>query len=55
MRYLILNGASIKFDDKQGKKSDKPLSAWKLQWFDIQGIRSYLITKNFTYKETRVE
>ena len=50
-----MNGAGIKFDEKQGKKSDKPPNVWKLKWFDIEGIRSYLITKNFTYKETKVE
>lgn len=55
VRYLIINGASIKFDEKQGKKSDKPPNVWRLNWFDIEGIRSYLITKNFTYKETKIE
>ena len=55
MRYLIINGATLKFDEKQGKKSEKPPNVWKLNWLDIEGIRSYLITKNFTLKETKVE
>ena len=55
VRYLIINGAGIKFDEKQGKKTDKPPNVWKLNWFDIEGIRSYLITRNFTYKETKIE
>jgi hypothetical protein len=28
---------------------------WSLKWLDLEGIRSYLITKNFKYVETKID
>ena len=54
VRYLIVNGATIRFEEKQTKKSEKILKGWKLKWYNIEGIRAYLITKNFNYVETKI-
>lgn len=35
VRYLIMNGATIRFEENQTKKSEKILKGWKLNWFDI--------------------
>lgn len=53
IRALIVAGANIKFEPKQdqrGKKGDK----WSLKWIDLEGLRSYLITKNYNYVETKI-
>ena len=55
MRQLILRGATIKFEPKQDEKANKKVGKWALRWLDIEGIRNYLITKNYQYKETRIE
>lgn len=55
LRYLIVQGASIKFELKQDQKAGRVLSKWSLKWLDIEGIRNYLITKNFNYLETKME
>jgi hypothetical protein len=44
---MIVNGATVKFDDGQNKKADKKLAKWSLRWLDIQGMRCYLITKGY--------
>jgi hypothetical protein len=49
VRYLIQNGASIKFEQDQDKKALKNPGKWNLKWMDLEGIRTYLITKNFNY------
>ena len=49
IRYLIVNGATVKFEDKVRKEKSV---GWKLRWFDLEGIRAYLITKNFSCIET---
>lgn len=43
----------MKFEPRQDQKvkGDK----WGLKWFDLEGLRSYLITKNCNYVETKVE
>jgi len=35
VRYLIINGASLKFDQKQNEKSKKIMNKWALHWMDI--------------------
>ena len=55
IRELILKGATIKFEPKQDEKANKKVGKWALRWLDIDGIRNYLITKNYQYKETKVE
>jgi hypothetical protein len=47
VRSLIVAGASIKFEPRQDQrgKGDK----WSLKWLDLEGLRSYLITKNCNY------
>ena len=35
VRYLIINGATIRFDEKQGKKGEKSVTGWKLPWLDV--------------------
>lgn len=49
VRYLIQNGATIKYEQDQDKKALKHPGKWNLKWLDIEGIRNYLITKNFNY------
>jgi hypothetical protein len=49
---LIVNGADIKFEPKQDQKAKKIVGKWSLKWFDWEGIRTYLVTKMFTYVET---
>lgn len=53
IRYLIVNGADIKFEPKQDLKAKKSIGKWALRWFDFEGIKSYLITKQFTYVESQ--
>jgi hypothetical protein len=53
IRYLIVNGADIKFEPKQDLQAKKSIGKWALRWFDFEGIKSYLITKQFTYVETQ--
>lgn len=48
LRTLIVNGATVRFEDQQNKKADKKLAKWNLRWLDIAGLRSYLITKRFS-------
>lgn len=55
VRYLIQNGANIKFEQDQDKKALKNPGRWNLKWFDLEGIRAYLITKNFNYVETKLD
>lgn len=35
LRYLIINGATLKFDERQTKKNDKISNVWKLPWIDF--------------------
>ncbi len=53
IRYLIIHGADIKFEPKQNQKAKKNIGKWSLRWFDFEGIKSYLITKQFTFVETK--
>ena len=55
VRYLIQNGATIKFEQDQDKKALKNPGKWNLKWFDIEGLKYYLITKNFNYLETKIQ
>ena len=55
VRYLIQNGATLKFEPEQDKKALKTPGKWALRWLDVEGIRTYLITNNFNYLETRIE
>jgi hypothetical protein len=48
---LIINGANLKFEQKQNEKAKKVFNKWALHWMDIEGIRSYLITKQFKFVE----
>ena len=52
---LIMKGATIKFEPDQDKKANKQVGKWALRWLDIDGLRNYLITKNYQYKETKIE
>lgn len=54
VRALIVAGANIKFEPRQDQKGGKG-DRWSLKWFDLEGLRSYLITKNCNYVETKVE
>jgi hypothetical protein len=54
IRYLIVNGADIKYEPKQDQKAKKHPGKWNLHWIDVEGIRNYLITKQFVYVETKV-
>lgn len=54
IRFLIQNGATLKFEADQDKKALKTPGKWALRWLDIEGIRTYLITKNFNYVETKI-
>jgi hypothetical protein len=50
---LIIHGADIKFEPKQDQKAKKIVGKWALKWLDFEGIKSYLITKQFTFVETQ--
>lgn len=47
-------GANIKFEGRQSQKAEKSIGRWTLRWFDLEGIRSYLITKNCNYLEAKL-
>ena len=51
---MIIQGATIKFEPKQDQKANKQMGKWALRWFDVEGLRNYLVTKNYNYKETKV-
>jgi hypothetical protein len=50
-----MNGATLKFEQKQDQKSSKAIGKWSLKWLDIEGIKNYLITKNCNYVETKID
>jgi hypothetical protein len=61
IRYLIIHGANIKFDEKYGPATTctpnvtkKPIHAWRLPWIDLEGMKAYLITKRFDFVEAKV-
>ena len=49
VRVLIIHGANLKFESHQNDKAAKKVGRWALRWLDLEGLRSYLITKNFEY------